>query len=182
MLLDAYRQGIFPWPHPGYPLLWFSPDPRCLLFPDRFHISRRSSRKIRNSGFQITFNKVFTKVLQSCALPRKDGAGTWITPQMNEAYTRLHKAGYAQSVEVWQEGRLVGGLYGVCMGRAFFGESMFHAVPEASRAALQTLVGEALRLGFLFIDCQQATPHMLAMGATSVPREKFLALLGQAMS
>lgn len=181
LLLEAYQQGIFPWPHPGCPLLWFSPDPRCVLFPEKFHISRRSERKIRNSGFKITFNTDFAAVISACAKLREDD-GTWITSKMIAAYAKLHRAGFAQSVEVWSEAGLAGGLYGVCMGRAFFGESMFHIVPEASRAALQALVGEASRLGFLFIDCQQETPHMLAMGAETAPRSEFLELLAKALA
>lgn len=181
LLLDAYQQGIFPWPHPDCPLLWFSPDPRCVLFPDKFHISRRSERKIRNSGFRITINTAFPAVIEACASLHEANKGTWISPQIIASYTKLHRAGFAQSVEVWANGGLVGGLYGVCMGQAFFGESMFHIVPEASRAALQALVEEARRLGFLFIDCQQDTPHMLAMGAELVPRQEFLELLGKAL-
>lgn len=182
MLLAAYAAGIFPWYSDDSPILWWSPDPRCILFPEKFHVSRRSRRKIRNSGFIVTGNKAFASVIRACAKPRKEDPGTWLVEDMILAYEKLHMAGYAQSVEVWQNGRLAGGLYGVCMGKAFFGESMFHNVPEASRCALQYLVDEAKSAGFLFIDCQQATPHMLAMGAECMPRRDFTQLLAEALS
>lgn len=180
-LLDAYSHGIFPWPHPQYPMLWFAPDPRCILLPGDFKISRRSQRKISHSNFTITFNSAFHEVISACAMPLKGREKTWISQEIIAAYNDLFFSGYAQSVEVWQANTLAGGLYGVCMGKAFFGESMFHFQPEASRAALQALVAEAKRLGFLFIDCQQVTPHMLAMGATTIRRLHFQKLLSQAL-
>lgn len=182
ILLEAYYHGIFPWPQPNLPMLWFFPDPRCVLFPEKFHVSSRSRRKIRSSGFTITSNTVFAQVIRECSRSREADGGTWILPEMIKEYERLHQLGYAQSVETWLGGELVGGLYGVCFGRVFFGESMFHKCPEASRAALQFLVAEAFRLSFLFIDCQMPTSHMMRMGAELIPADSFRSLLAEAMT
>ncbi len=181
-LLCAYSRGLFPWFNAGQPILWWSPDPRCLLKPDDFHLSRTTCRKLRRLPFELTINRDFAAVMRACAAPRQGQPGTWITAAMMDAYGRLHNLGYAHSVEAWHGGSLAGGLYGIAMGRAFFGESMFHLAPEASRAALSALVALLKNLQFLFIDCQQETPHMLRMGAASVPRLRFLAMLREALA
>ena len=185
-LLAAYGAGIFPWYGEGQPLLWWSPDPRCVLFPEKFRIPHTVRKEIRKCGFSVTVNQAFCDVMTGCAAtPRPDQDGTWIMPEMVDAYASLHELGFAHSVEVWEHdaagNTLVGGLYGVGLGRAFFGESMFHLCPEASRAALAGLVGFLRERDFLLLDCQQATPHMLAMGAREIPRKEFLALLRQAV-
>lgn len=180
-LLAAYSRGIFPWFGPGLPLLWWSPDPRCVLLPADFHLPRRSARTLRAAPFSLTLDAAFGRVIGACAAPRAGADGTWITPQMAAAYERLHALGYAHSVEAWRGERLVGGLYGVALGGAFFGESMFHTEPEASRAALAALVGLLRRRGVSLLDCQQATPHMERMGARLMPRRAFLRELATAL-
>lgn len=175
-LLGAYYKGIFPWSG-RQPITWWSPDPRCVLIPARFHISSRSARKIKNMNFTCTINHNFEDVIHMCAATRKFREGTWLSKKMISAYTELHKLGYAMSVETWLDDKLVGGLYGVCLGKAFFGESMFHLVTEASRAALVYLMYNLIKNGFVLIDCQQVTPHMLRMGAEAMPRRRFLSLL-----
>lgn len=172
-LLAAYRKGIFPWYGAGQPILWWSPDPRCVLFPFDFHISRRSRRKIRNSGFAFTLDRAFPAVIDACARPRSQDGRTWLLPEMRIAYTRLRLLGYAHSVEIWKGSSLVGGIYGIALGATFFGESMFRRVSEASRAALVCLVRLMRMLEFTMLDCQQATPHMLAMGAREISRARF---------
>ncbi len=157
------------------------PDPRCVLPLEDFHLPRRSARALRNRPFELRMDTAFSRVIRACAAPRRDSEGTWILPEMIAAYERLHALGYAHSVEAWRDGELLGGLYGVALGRAFFGESMFHRCPEASRAALAGLVAFLRGRDFLLLDCQQATPHMLAMGARDIPRREFLALLRQAV-
>ncbi len=183
-LLAAYSLGIFPWYGPGLPLLWWSPDPRCVLPLEDFHLPRRSARTMRASPFTLTLDAAFGRVISACAAPRSgpEPPGTWITPEMLTAYERLHSYGYAHSVEAWRDGRLVGGLYGVALGRAFFGESMFHTEPEASRAALAGLVALLRRRGATLLDCQQATPHMVRMGAKLLPRNEFLRQLSAALA
>ncbi len=178
-LLAAYSRGIFPWYGEDMPLLWWCPDPRCILPLEAFSLPRRSERTLRKHPFHLTMDTAFARVIRACAAPRRGQDGTWIVPEMIVAYERLHALGYAHSVEAWQDGVLVGGLYGVALGRAFFGESMFHCRPEASRAALAGLVAFLRCRGFRLLDCQQATPHMLAMGARDIPREEFLARLRQ---
>lgn len=184
-LLAAYSRGIFPWYGPGLPVLWWSPDPRCVLPLDEFHLPRRSARRLRVSAFKLTLDLAFGRVIRACAAPRPchgaQPSGTWITAEMIAAYERLHALGYAHSVEAWRGDALVGGLYGVALGRAFFGESMFHTEPEASRAALAGLVGLLRRRGVWLLDCQQATPHMERMGAQLVPRSEFLRALASAL-
>lgn len=179
-LLHAYSRGIFPWYSRGDPILWWSPDPRCVLFPAQFHISRRSLRKILHSNFYCSIDKAFTQVIEECAGPRRSGGGTWLLPEMIAAYIGLHNLGFAHSVEIWQNGRLAGGIYGVAIGRVFFGESMFHHVSEASRAALCCLVHSMRSRGHILLDCQQASPHMLAMGAREIARQQFVALVQKA--
>lgn len=181
-LLSAYGQGIFPWYSESEPILWWSPDPRCILLPDDFHISSRSLRKIRNSNFSVSIDRAFREVMTGCAMPRKTCSETWLLPEMQDAYGDLFDLGFAHSLEIWQESRLVGGIYGVVMGQIFFGESMFRLLPEASRAALLCLVALMRRLGMAFLDCQQDTPHMLAMGAERIPRRMFLRMVSNYLS
>ena len=176
-LLAAYSRGIFPWFDENSPILWWSPDPRCVILPEEYHLPRRSRRTLRQKNFAITLDQAFEQVITSCG--RR--AQTWITPDIVESFLVLHATGFAHSVEAWLDDRLVGGLYGLALGRAFFGESMFHLCPEASRAALAGLVAFLRERDFLLLDCQQATPHMLAMGAREIPRKEFLALLRQAV-
>ncbi len=172
-LLLAYRSGIFPWYSEGDPILWWSPDPRFVLYPDSF-IERRSLRKKRKQ-FEITFNRAFASVIRACAsVPRPGQEGTWLQPEMIEAYTVLHQMGHAHSVEAWREGRLVGGLYGVAVGGVFSGESMFSLVSDASKAALAALVGHLKARGFSMIDAQVPTEHLVRLGAVEIPRERFL--------
>lgn len=172
-LLCAYRRGIFPWYSDGQPILWWSPDPRAVLFPGRFHASRSLRRLIKRCPFDITVDKDFPGVLRGCAAPRRDQNGTWITSAMASAFDRLHALGHAHSVECWQDGDLVGGLYGVAMGRVFFGESMFSAASNASKLAL----GYLCRLGFELIDCQIPNTHLSMLGAETIDRRDFAALL-----
>ncbi len=181
-LVSAYGQGIFPWYSEGDPILWWSPDPRCVLFPNNFHISRRSFRKIRHSQFLFSVDADFAGVIKACAEPRKGAPGTWLLPEMQAAYLRLHERNLAHSIEIWQNGRLVGGLYGVALARVFFGESMFHKTGEASRAAMCCLVRILNERGFLMLDCQQTSPHMLKMGACEISRQKFLEVLDSALA
>ena len=175
-LLEAYRHGIFPWYSDDQPILWWSPDPRTVLFPDKLHISRSLKRSLRSGLFTVTLDRCFRDVMQHCARPRPqypDG-GTWITPEMLEAYRRLHELGYAHSIETWQEGQLVGGLYGVALGGVFSAESMFTRVPDASKVALVSLVRQLQTWGFRLMDCQQSSPHVMALGAEDIPRRDFL--------
>lgn len=176
-LLTAYRQGIFPWPlllPDGYALAWFSPDPRVLLPWETLHIPRRLARRLRRCEFTITCDQAFGDVIQGCAAPRRTDSVTWITPAVKRAYKTFHELGYAHSIEVWQEDRLVGGLYGVAIGEYFSGESMFHRVRDASKAAVVALAAHLHRRGFTLFDIQQATPHMVALGAVAMPRRQFL--------
>ena len=182
-LLEAYRHGIFPWYSENQPILWWSLDPRTVLFPDKLHISRSLKRSLRPGLFSVTLDTCFHEVMLSCAGPRSqypDG-GTWITAEMLEAYTHLHELGYAHSVETWQEGELVGGLYGVALGGVFFAESMFTRVSDASKVALVTLVRQLQTWGFRLMDCQQSTPHIKMLGAEEIPRPDFLDHLGSAL-
>ncbi len=186
-LLQAYSQGIFPWFNDDSPILWWSPNPRCILPLNNVRVSRRLQRKRRNTSLRCTRNRAFDAVISACAHVSRpnqhDGqGGTWLVPQMQQAYKRLHEHGYAYSVECWQGTALVGGVYGVALGKAFFGESMFHTVPDASKLALLELVAWLNQFHFQLFDCQQETPHMMALGAQSIPRENFLALLEKALA
>lgn len=175
-LLDAYRHGIFPWFNPGDPILWWAPDPRMVLFPDEVRVSRSLAKRMRQGGFEIRTDTAFVEVMQACAAPRSREAGhtgTWIAPAMVAAYTRLHQQGYAHSVEVWEHGALVGGLYGVAIGRMFYGESMFSRMPDASKIALVHLCRQLQRWGFGMIDCQMETAHLASMGARPIARSIF---------
>ncbi len=174
-LATAYSKGIFPWYGPGSPILWWSPEPRLVLYPDQVHIPGSLRRVVNSDRFSITSDTDFEKVIEYCSLvPRQGWSGTWLVPEMIDAYIKLHKAGLAHSFEAWQGSRLVGGIYGVAMGRAFFGESMFYLESNASKVALVHLMGYLKKNGFHFMDCQQTTRHMLRFGACEVPRDKFL--------
>ena len=182
-LLEGYRHGIFPWYSGDQPILWWSPDPRTVLFPAKLHISRSLKRSLRPGLFSVTLDRCFRAVMTACAEPRPqypDG-GTWITAEMLAAYTRLHELGYAHSVETWKEGQLVGGLYGVALGGAFFAESMFTHTSDASKVALVSLVRHLQTWGFLLMDCQQSSPHVTALGAEAIPRRDFLDHLTSAL-
>lgn len=181
-LVSAYAQGIFPWYGPDSPILWWTPDPRCVLLPQTLHVGARLARTLRTSGYHLTMDVAFDQVIEACAAtPRPGQRGTWIVPAMRQAYHALHVAGLAHSVETWLDGELVGGLYGVSLGRAFFGESMFHRRPNASKAALVHLCRQLQAWGFELVDCQQTTPHMLAMGACDMPRQEFNRRLDHAL-
>ncbi|MDH3653797.1 MAG: leucyl/phenylalanyl-tRNA--protein transferase [Myxococcales bacterium] len=174
-LLVAYRQGIFPWPARGYPLLWFSPDPRFALSPHGAHVSRSLRKVIRKEQLRVTADSVFAEVIDACAaMPRPHQQGTWITPDLRDGYLGLHELGYAHSIEAWRDGELVGGLYGVAVGRTFAGESMFATEPDASKVAFATLLGHLAMWGFRIVDCQVHTEHLARFGATMWPRERFL--------
>ncbi len=177
-LLLAYRHGIFPWYGEGEPILWWSPDPRCVLIPSELYVSSRLQRVIRQQRFRITCNCAFEQVVNACAAVRvSQGEETWLLPEMQEAYQRLHALGFAHSVEAWLDDELVGGLYGVAFGRFFFGESMFHRQTNASKVVLAKLVRHLRERGFQLLDCQVPNPHLLSMGAVNVSRENFLAKL-----
>jgi leucyl/phenylalanyl-tRNA--protein transferase len=177
-LLLAYRSGIFPWYDEDLPILWHSPDPRCVFVVERLHVGRTLRRVLAKGTYEIRYDSAFAAVIQACkATPRAGQDGTWITDDMLAAYERLHELGYAHSVEAWEGGELAGGLYGVSLGRVFFGESMFSWRPNASKAALVALGQRVARWGFHLIDAQVATPHTLAMGAETWPRAEFLRVL-----
>ncbi len=178
-LLDAYRHGIFPWFNPGEPILWWSPDPRMVLVPDEIRVGRSLARRLRNAGFETRVDTAFVEVMRGCAEPREGEPGTWISPVMIAAYSRLFEAGFAHSVETWHDARLVGGLYGVAIGRMFYGESMFSRMPDASKVALVRLARQLHAWGFGLIDCQMETPHLARMGARPIPRAAFVAQLAQ---
>lgn len=181
-LMLAYRMGIFPWYSDGDPLLWWSPDPRLLLMPEDFHVSRSLKRAIRKQTFQITFDTAFEQVVDGCAARRPKSRGTWIVPEMARAYQRLHRAGVAHSVEAWRDGVLAGGLYGVSLGGCFFGESMFSRAPDASKVAFEALIRFIRKRGFDLVDCQVTSSHLLKLGAKEVPRKTFLDMLEKSMS
>ncbi len=176
-LLQAYRQGIFPWFSPGDPILWWSPDPRMVLFPSEFKISRSLRKKLVNLNYAVTVDTSFETVMRECAAPRAAEIGTWITDAMIGAYCKLFRLGHAHSVEVWMEDQLVGGLYGVTIGRIFFGESMFSRRTDASKIALAHLARQLERWNFGLIDCQMHTPHLATLGARPITRPEFIAHL-----
>ncbi len=180
-LLLAYRMGIFPWYNEGDPILWWSPSPRLILYPADIHASRSLLRSIRRESFSVTFDQDFGGVIRACAAARRRDEGTWLLPEMIEAYERLHHMGYAHSVETRKDGELSGGLYGISLGRCFFGESMFFCRPDASKTALVALAAFLSSRGFSFIDCQQNTAHLRRMGARPVSRRRFLELLNEAV-
>lgn len=176
-LLYAYRRGIFPWYEAGQPILWWSPDPRALLFPAGFHLSRSLRKLLRKCPFDVTADLAFEDVMTACAEPRAYAQGTWITPQMSAAYAELHRLGYAHSIEVWHQGDLVGGLYGLALGRVFFGESMFSREANSSKVAFAHLVAQLRAWRFQLIDCQVSNNHLFSLGAEEWPREDFEQML-----
>jgi leucyl/phenylalanyl-tRNA--protein transferase len=176
-LLAAYRRGIFPWYGERQPVLWWAPDPRAVLFPSAIRIARSLRKVLKRREFWVTMDRAFEDVVAACAAPRRTGEGTWITREMMDAYVRLHDLGHAHSVECWQGGDLVGGLYGVGVGRAFSGESMFSRRPDASKIALVSLARHLQRWGYRLIDCQLYSEHLGRMGAVNIPRSDFTALL-----
>jgi len=178
-LLQGYRLGIFPWFSEGDPILWWSPDPRMVLFPGEFRISRSFAKVLRNRSYQSRFDSAFDQVMAGCAAPREGQAGTWITGEMHDAYRELHRLGYAHSVETWIDGDLAGGLYGVALGGVFFGESMFSLARDASKIALAALVAHLHAEGFGLIDCQMRTRHLETLGAREIPRRRFSRLLSE---
>ncbi len=180
-LLDAYRRGIFPWPaEEDAPLLWFSPDPRCVLYPAELRVSRSLRQRIRSGRFEVRFDSAFGDVIRACAKAPRDEAGTWITETMVDAYIDLHAEGHAHSVECWRDDQLVGGLYGIASDGVFCGESMFHRETDASKVAFVALVEHAAACGFRFVDCQLETEHLLRLGARNLRRAHFVTELAAA--
>ena len=180
-ILDAYSRGIFPWFSEGDPVLWWSPDPRMVLFPGELRVSRSLRKVVQRGVFEIRVDTAFATVMRECAAPRDGQGGTWILPEMIAAYTQLHEMGFAHSVESWRDGKLVGGLYGMALGDAFFGESMFARETDASKAALVALVGRLAARGCRVIDCQQNTGHLASLGAREIPRAAFAQLLRESI-
>lgn len=178
-LLQAYRRGIFPWFAPGQPILWWCPDPRTVVRPADLHVSRSMRKVLKQGRLRVAFDRNFPAVISACAAPRAGASGTWITPKMQDAYIELHRLGHAHSVEVYQDDELVGGLYGIALGRVFFGESMFSRVDNASKVAFITLVRQLEAWGFALIDCQMPTEHLFSLGASSMPRAEFCAELAR---
>lgn len=174
-LLAAYRRGIFPWYNEGEPILWWSPDPRLVLVPSRIRISRSLRRTLTRHRFEVRFDTAFAAVVEGCAAPRDPGGGTWINKEMQAAYLRMHELGYAHSVESWDSGQLVGGLYGMAIGRVFFGESMFSRETDASKVALAHLARYLEEQDFVLIDCQMTTNHLASLGGFEIPRKDFRA-------
>ena len=183
-ILTAYRKGIFPWFNEGDPILWWSPDPRLLLYPKEFKVSKSLRRVIRNRGFEIEFDRDFRSVIEYCStVPRSGQDGTtWLTNEMKEAYIELFNMGFAHSVETYYRGELVGGFYGVAMGKAFFGESMFSLMSDASKVALKSLSDILAQKDYRFIDCQVPTEHLISLGAKLVDRDEFLDQLEEALN
>ena len=180
-LVEAYSHGIFPWFSEGDPILWWSPDPRMVLFPEELKVSRSLRKAVARGVYETRYDTAFRRVMEACAEPRDGQAGTWIVPEMIEAYTELHRRGIAHSVESWRGGELVGGLYGVALGHAFFGESMFSRATDASKVALVKLVERLRAAGCRVIDCQQATGHLASLGAREIPRAAFAQLLRESI-
>ncbi len=176
-LVAAYRRGIFPWYSPGQPVLWWSPDPRAVLFPEEFHCSRSLARTLRSGKFTASDNRDFAAVIDGCAAPRVASPGTWITSDMRAAYVELHRIGYAHSIEIWRDGQLAGGLYGVRLGQVFFGESMFSHERDASKVAIAHLVTTCARNNVAVIDCQLPSRHLTSLGVRCIPRRQFASLL-----
>ena len=172
-LVSAYRAGIFPWYSPGEPILWWSPDPRCVLIPDQLHISRSMRKRLNKTDYNVEFNRNFEAVIEACSAPRKGADGTWITDEMKTAYCALHKRGLAHSVEVYIDNELVGGLYGLAIGKLFFGESMFSKVKDASKIAFIKMVEQLKKWDYALIDCQVSNEHLFSLGATEISRDRF---------
>ncbi|MBD9629811.1 leucyl/phenylalanyl-tRNA--protein transferase [Pseudomonas sp. PDM19] len=176
-LIQAYRHGCFPWYQDGQPILWWSPDPRTVLFPEELHVSRSLAKFVRQQQYQVTIDQAFEQVIHGCAGPRDYADGTWITTPMQDAYCQLHRLGVAHSAEAWQDNELVGGLYGLAIGRLFFGESMFSRADNASKVAFVTLVQRLKAAGFVMIDCQMPTQHLHSFGARAISRREFASYL-----
>jgi len=176
-LLEAYRNGIFPWFNDGEPILWWSPNPRMVVFPDQVRITRSLRKTLRNKRFEVRLDHDFAAVIHACAAPREPGGGTWITPAIEAAYIRMHQLGYAHSVETWIDGELVGGLYGMALGRAFYGESMFSRCTDASKIAFVHLTRFLEQHDFRVLDCQMTTSHLTSLGGREIPRERFVKML-----
>ncbi len=181
-LLRAYSEGIFPWYNPDEPILWWCPDPRAVLVPAQFHVSRSLSRRLRRRDYAVTMNRAFGSVLDHCAAPRVRSRGTWLGPEMKHSYHEMFERGYAQSVEIWQSGQLVGGIYGVSLGRVFFGESMFSRADDGSKIALYYLCQQLTAWNYELMDCQIASAHLASLGAVELPRASFLPLLHSAIA
>jgi leucyl/phenylalanyl-tRNA--protein transferase len=182
-LLLAYAQGIFPWPTEGMPLLWFSPDPRFVIEPRRAHVPRSLRKRMRRGDYEVKTDTAFEDVIDACAeAPREGQRGTWITDELREGYVALHRLGYAHSIECWMDGALAGGLYGVSLGRMFFGESMFARAPDASKIAFATLLGNLVQWDFALVDCQVFTEHLDRFGAIEIARREFLTTLRSALT
>ena len=180
-LIDAYSHGIFPWFSEGDPILWWSPDPRMVLFPGELKVSRSLRKTLQRGVYETRFDTAFSQVMEACSEPREGQQGTWIMPEMIAAYTKLHHIGFAHSVESWRDGELAGGLYGIAMGEVFFGESMFARATDASKVALVRLVEHLRSRGCRVIDCQQATHHLASLGAREIPRTEFSKLLQESI-
>ncbi len=176
-ILKAYQQGIFPWFNDDQPILWWSPDPRCVVFPDQVHISKSLKKKLNKNTYKITFDTDFESVISQCAVSREETTGTWITHDMREAYITLHEHGFAHSVEVWNQGNLVGGLYGLAIGCCFFGESMFSTETDTSKMAFVYLCKQLDEWGYKIIDCQVENPHLFTLGAVNIERSEFQTIL-----
>lgn len=176
-ILAAYRKGIFPWFNPGDPILWWSPNPRTVIFPEQLHLSKSLSKTLRKGIYRVTFDHCFEAVMRACAAPRSYADGTWISEEIIAGYCALHKRGFAHSVEVWQNNELVGGLYGIALGRVFFGESMFSHADNASKVGFAHLVRQLRHWDFQLIDCQVANDHLFSLGAIEIPREEFQQIL-----
>lgn len=176
-ILAAYQQGIFPWFNPGDPILWWSPSPRTVIYPDQLHISKSLRKMLRKGIYRVTFDNCFENVMRACAAPRTYADGTWISEEIIAGYTTLHRQGFAHSVEVWQENQLVGGLYGMALGRVFFGESMFSRADNASKFGFAHLVRQLRQWSVQLIDCQVANDHLFSLGAVEIPREEFQKML-----
>jgi len=178
-LISAYRSGIFPWYSPGEPVLWWSPDPRCVLIPDQLHVSRSMRKRLKIKDYEVCFDRNFPAVIEACSEPRGDEEGTWITREMKQAYCILHEQGLAHSIEVYIDNQLVGGLYGIAMGKLFFGESMFSRSRDASKIAFIKMVEQLRNWGYVLIDCQVSNGHLFSLGATEIARDEFMSYLDQ---
>jgi leucyl/phenylalanyl-tRNA---protein transferase len=174
-LIEAYRRGIFPWFNEGDPILWWSPEPRTVLRPSRVHVSHSLRKRLKKHAFLVTIDRAFTRVLDGCAAPRAGDIGTWLSVPMRRAYASLHATGVAHSIEVWMDGELAGGIYGVALGRMFFGESMFTRRTDASKIGMVCLAAQLDRWAFPLIDCQLETDHLVSLGAEPMPRRQFVA-------
>lgn len=176
-IINAYKVGVFPWYNPGEPILWWSPNPRCVLFPQDLHISRSLRKHLRHNDYRVSSDEAFEEVMRACAAPRPQSEYSWISEEIIAAYTDLHKRGFAHSIEIWDGDELVGGLYGIAMGAVFFGESMFSRRTDVSKMAFVYLVKQLTAIGYELIDCQVYNPHLATLGATTIPRRRFLAMI-----